>query len=142
MARLAGVSPNALLRIERDEGPANDWILGRILRCLGARAKEAFPGAQDIFDFLVPPRDFAGWLRNFRLRRGLQQAELARILGIHKVSLHRYEKGVSRPDRRVLERLIREYGLEKDKFIRRYLIRCPGPEKSNHQAVQPKCSLR
>lgn len=96
-------------------------ILGRILKTLGDKAKEVFPGTRDIFDFLVPPRDFGSWLRNFRLRRGLQQTELARILGIHKVSLYRYEKGASKPDRQVLQRLVQVYGLEKDEFLKRYL---------------------
>lgn len=119
LANAAGVSPNALLRIERDEGPANDWILGRILRSLGNNAKAAFPGAQDVFDFLVPPRDFATWLRNFRLRRGIQQKELARALAVSNVTICRYERNVSRPNDVVVKRLKRAFKLngEFDRFL-------------------------
>lgn len=113
------MSPNALLRIERDEGPPNDWMLGKILRCLGDKAREAFPGAQDVFDFLVPPKDFASWLRNFRMRRGLQQAELAKILKVSKVTVCHYESRYCKPRPVIQERLRRAFRLngEFDRFL-------------------------
>lgn len=63
------------------------------------RPKSAFRILGDIYDFLIPRKDFGSWLKNFRLRRGIRQVDLARMLGIHKVSLHRYEKNVSRPSK-------------------------------------------
>ncbi|MDD5656832.1 MAG: hypothetical protein PHF00_06210, partial [Elusimicrobia bacterium] len=42
----------------------------------------AFPESKDAVDELIPVKDFGSWLRNFRVRKGLQQVELAKLLGI------------------------------------------------------------
>jgi len=119
LAAAAGVGPNALLNLEREDAAPKDWVVGRILRAFGEKAREAFPGARDVFDFLVPPKDFASWLRNFRLRRGLQQAELAKVLGISKVSICHYEGNFCKPRPVILERLRKAFKLngEMDRFL-------------------------
>jgi len=38
------------------------------------------------------------------LKKGLQQTELAKILGVSKVTINRYEKNVSRPNEVILRR--------------------------------------
>ncbi|MFH2202008.1 MAG: helix-turn-helix domain-containing protein [Elusimicrobiota bacterium] len=107
----AGVSPNTLLRLERGEGRPQDWTISRLLRYLGRALKEVFPGAEDVYDLIIPPKDFGSWLRNLRLRRGLQQKELAEILGLSKVSVCRYEKNIVKPQEAILKRLRRRFSL-------------------------------
>ena len=74
-----GVSRGAIGRLEQDKARTlNPWVLGRILPFLASRYKEVFPETQgDPYDFLVPPTTFGAWLRNQRMRRGLQQRDLA-----------------------------------------------------------------
>ena len=112
LSESAGISPNALLRLERDEAGRNDWVLGRVLRWLGPKIAMAFPGIADVYDFLVPPQNFGSWLRNFRLRRGLQQEELAEAWGISNVSVCRYERNLVKPGSAVLQRLRETFGLQ------------------------------
>lgn len=107
--------------MERGTVPLDPAIVGKILAYFAQDLCEVFQGTGEPQDQIVPVKDFGSWLRNFRLRKGLQQLDLANALGIHKVSLHRYEKGKSKPEWQVLQRLIRKYGLEKDEFLRKYL---------------------
>ncbi|MFH2202011.1 MAG: helix-turn-helix domain-containing protein [Elusimicrobiota bacterium] len=119
LARRAGIGNNTLTRLERGEGKAIDAVVGRVLRALGPALAEAFPGTQDIFDLLFPSTSFGDWLRNFRLRRGLQQRELAEILGLNKVSVCRYEKNIVKPQEAILKRLRRKFNLNGE--FERYL---------------------
>ena len=121
LAKSARMGVNTLLRLERGEVPAKEWVLGRILKGLGTKAGECFPGVGNIYDYLIPPEDFGSWLRNFRLRKGLQQVELAGMLRVTKVSIFHYEAGVCKPGTAVLRRLVKVYRLEGDKSLRRYL---------------------
>lgn len=96
------------------------WILGRILTLLKGRFKEAFPDARgDIYDYLIPPKTFADWLRNLRLRHGLQQTELAKTLGVNRYTINRYEMNRSNPSQEVHRRLKECFGLngELNKFF-------------------------
>lgn len=60
---------------------------------------------RDVFDFIMPVTDFASWLRNFRMRRELQQVELAKKLGVSNVTICRYERRASNPAPAILEKL-------------------------------------
>lgn len=119
LAAAAGIGPNALLNLEREDAAPKEWVVGRILKAFGEKVREAFPGAKDVYDYLVPPKDFASWLRNFRLRRGLQQAELAKVLGVSKVSICHYEGNLCKPRPVILERFRRAFKLngELDRFL-------------------------
>jgi len=86
--------------------------VGTLLAYFGKDLAEAFPAGQDPHDQLVPVSDFASWLRNFRVRKGLQQVELARILGMSRVSICRYERNVSKPQAAVLKRFKRLFKLD------------------------------
>lgn len=100
------------------------WLtsnLGRILAYFGEEAVEAFPEGCDPHDQLIPVSDFGSWLRNLRLRKGLQQVQLGKLLGVSKVSIHRYERNLSKPRARILEKLLNKFGLVDDTFLRRYL---------------------
>lgn len=119
LAAGAGISPNTVLRLERGEAKTPDWAISRLLRYLGPKLAEAFPGTDDVYDFLIPPKDFGSWLRNFRLRRGMQQKDMAKALRVHKVTICRYEKNVSKPNQAVLERLTRRMKLNGE--FERYL---------------------
>ncbi|MFH1726440.1 MAG: helix-turn-helix transcriptional regulator [Elusimicrobiota bacterium] len=50
-------------------------------------------------------------MRNFRLRRGMRQKDLADALGVHKVTVCRYERNGLKPEVRILKRLKRKFEL-------------------------------
>ncbi|MBI4248822.1 MAG: helix-turn-helix transcriptional regulator [Elusimicrobia bacterium] len=114
LAAAARVGPNALLNLERGDAEPKEWVVGRILKAFGDKVREAFPGAKDVYDFLIPPKDFASWLRNFRLRRGLQQSELAKALGVTKVTIFHYERNVCKPRPVIQQRLRRVFSCKAD----------------------------
>jgi transcriptional regulator with XRE-family HTH domain len=117
----SGLSPNAISRLERDATKkVHPWLLGRVLPYLAAQFKETFPEAGgDPYDFLIPPTTFGGWLKNFRMRRGLKLKELARALKVRPFTVIRYEADLSKPSRKVRVNLRRRYGLngELDRFL-------------------------
>lgn len=108
-----------LSQLERGVCPTSLPVLGRILTFFQSAAGEAFPGPGDIFDQVIPPTDFPSWLRNFRLRRGIEQTALAKKIGVSKVTVCRYERNHSRPARVILERLRKAFKLngELDRFL-------------------------
>lgn len=113
---------NTIAKLERNEmRSVQPWILGRILPFVAKRFKEAFPEAGgDAYDYIIPPKTFGDWMRNFRARRGLQQIEMAKALRVNKFSVNRYEANQSRPNKEILARLRRRFGLngELDRFFR------------------------
>jgi len=68
----------------------------------------------DPFDQAIPVTDFGSWLRNFRMRRGLKQSELAKTLGVSKVTVWSYERQGSKPGPRIIKRLRRRFKLRGD----------------------------
>jgi DNA-binding XRE family transcriptional regulator len=104
---------NTIARLEREEAKSvKPWVLGRVLPFYLARFKDAFPDAAgDTYDYLIPPNTFGDWLRNFRLRRGLRQGELARDLGVNKFTITRYESNRALPSQEIRNRLQKQYGL-------------------------------
>ena len=99
LSKKSGMSHNVIARLERNETrKTNPWVLGRILPLLSERFKETFPEAQgDPYDFLIPPISLGSWLKNCRLRRGLQLKELAKILNVRPYTIIRYESDKTRP---------------------------------------------
>ena len=116
-----GVSHGAIGRLERDKlRTLNPWVLGRILPFLASKYKEVFPETQgDPYDFLVPPTTFGSWLRNQRMRRGLQQRDFARLLGVNRESIRRYEANETKPIPAVRDRLRKVFKLngELERFL-------------------------
>jgi len=88
--------------------------VGKLLAYFGRDWAEAFPEAEDGADQLVPVSDFGSWLRNFRVRKGLKQVELAQILGVSTVTICRYERRRSKPQSAILQRLKKSFGLDVD----------------------------
>lgn len=109
------LSRGAIARLERDETRDIDpWVLGRILPPLAARFKEAFPETGgDPYDLVFPKNSFGGFLKNLRARKGLQQRELASVLGVSKETVRRYEADLSRPIQEVRDKLRRAFGLNR-----------------------------
>jgi transcriptional regulator with XRE-family HTH domain len=122
LAEKSGLQRNLLSRLERNKGrEANlPWVLGRILPFLAGRFKDAFPEAKgDPYDFLIPPTTFGGWLKNFRMRRGLKLIDLARAVKVRPFTIIRYEADESKPNPEVRGNLRRAYRLngELDRFF-------------------------
>jgi transcriptional regulator with XRE-family HTH domain len=113
LATMTKLGHNTIARLEREEAKSvKPWVLGRVLPFYLARFKEAFPyAAGDAYDYLIPPKTFGDWLRNFRLRRGLRQGELAKALGVNKFTITRYESNHSIPSRDIQRRFQERYGL-------------------------------
>jgi len=85
--------------------------VGKLLAYFGREAAEAFPEGGDAFDHFVPVSGFGSWLRNFRVRKGLQQVDLAKMLGVCKSSVSAYEGNQTRPRDAVLKRLKKVFKL-------------------------------
>ena len=78
---------------------------------LASRFKETFPEANgDAYGFLIPPVSFGAWLRNLRLRRGLQLQELAKLLRVRPYTLIRYERNQNKPGQAVRLRIKERFG--------------------------------
>ena len=116
------LSHNTIAKIERDEmKPIKPWVLGRMLPFLIAGFKEAFPEAVgDAYDYLIPPKTFGDWIRNFRMRRRLRPGGLAKALGVNKFTVTRYEANQSTPNQDIRRRLQQFFGIqgEMDRFFR------------------------
>lgn len=104
---------NTIAKLERNETRSvQPWILGRILPFVQEKFNEAFPDAKgDAYDYLIPPKTFGGWMKNFRARRGLKLKELAKALKVHCYTVIRYEADLTKPDVAVRDRLRRVFGL-------------------------------
>ena len=112
LGRLTGISHGSISRLETGSAPVNIAAVGKILAFFGPNLAEVFPDGQDPRDQLLPVSDFASWLRNFRMRKGLRQVELARILRVSKVTVCRYEQNRSRPQEVILKRLKKAFKLD------------------------------
>lgn len=121
LSKRSGISHNVIARLERDETrKINPSVLGRILPLLADRFKETFPEAQgDPYDFLIPPNSFGRWLKNFRLRRGMQLKDLAKSLNVRPYTIIRYEADQTKPAESVRQELKRLFELngELDRFF-------------------------
>jgi transcriptional regulator with XRE-family HTH domain len=122
LERRTGISHNTISRLERGGAAVNVVAVGKLMAYFGQDLAEGFPEAQDPADRLVPVSDFGSWLRNFRVKRGLHQIELARILGVSKVTVCRYERNRSRPVVEIRERLRKAFKLngEFERFLEPY----------------------
>ena len=80
-------------------------------RTLQIKELDLFPevpeDAKDAIDIICPPASTGSKIKNLRLRKRLQQKDLAKMLGIHKVSLCRYEKDRCKPDKNIILKLKR-----------------------------------
>lgn len=121
LSERSGVGHNAISRLERDATrKVHPWVLGRVLPYLASHFKETFPEAGgDPYDFLIPQTTFGGWLKNFRMRRGLKLKDLARVLKVRPFTVIRYEADASKPTLEVRQNLRRAYRLngQLDRFF-------------------------
>jgi transcriptional regulator with XRE-family HTH domain len=103
LSKLSKVNLSNLVAYEKDRLKNLDpFIIQKIARVLQINETKLFPNApddaKDAIDVLCPPVTIGSRIKNFRLRKHIQQKDLAKLLGIHKVSLCRYEKDVTCPD--------------------------------------------
>ena len=111
LAESAGIGTTILARYE--QGKVLDitpWILQKIAKSLNIEPVELLPGLEqaknkDFLDYFCPSDTWGGRLRKMRLSRNLQQKDLANMLGLHKVSICRYEKDRSKPSKIITENI-------------------------------------
>jgi transcriptional regulator with XRE-family HTH domain len=122
LSQKAGVSHNAISRIERDAiKRPNIKVLGRLLSFFSGELSEAFPEG-DPYDHIIPPKSFGSWIQNQRLRRAMGLHEFARLMRVHVYSTIRYESDVFRPNAPVQRRLREVFGEGIDRFLKRATI--------------------
>ncbi|MFH1724716.1 MAG: helix-turn-helix transcriptional regulator [Elusimicrobiota bacterium] len=114
-----GVSRATICKLERGKAGMRPDAMGKLLSYFRGSLADAFPEGADAFDLLAPVSDFGSWLRNFRIRKGLRQFELAKIIGVCKASISAYEMKHTRPQDPVLKRLKEAFKLngEFDQFL-------------------------
>lgn len=61
--------------------------------------------SEDFYDYFCPNNTFGSKLKKARLKQGIQQKDLAKMLGVNKVSVCRYEKDQSKPDKEIISKL-------------------------------------
>ena len=111
LAKSAGIGTTVLARYE--QGKVLDltpWILQKIAKSLKIDPVELLPGTEqannkDFLDYFCSSGTWGGRLRKMRLNRNIQQKDLAKMLGIHKVSLCRYEKDLIKPNKIMKKRI-------------------------------------
>ena len=103
LATRSKVSHNAISRLERTpDGRTNPAILERILQVLGVNFKEISPGqTSNCFDLLVPPKTLGSWIRNARMKKGIQQKALTKRLGVSRETVRRWERDLVRSGAKV-----------------------------------------
>ena len=106
LATRSKISHNTISRLERTpDRRANPAILEKILQVLRLIFQEISPGAGDCYDRLVPPKTPGSWIKNARLKKGLQQKALAKRLGVSRETVRRWERDLVRPGTNVQNHL-------------------------------------
>jgi transcriptional regulator with XRE-family HTH domain len=108
LARRAGVSRDAVLRVERGRAPVADTAR-KLAAALGS-------GAADL-SLLAPPRPKVAGLREVRAARGLSQGELAARAGLGRPTVSRLERGHQAPTSRTLASLARALGVAPEELL-------------------------
>ena len=117
LAKSAGIGTTILARYE--QGKVLDltpWILQKIAKSLKIDPIELLPGpeqakSKDFLDYFCPSDTWGSRLRKLRLCRNLQQKDLAKMIGVSKAAVCRYEKGRLKPSKTITENI--------DKILRR-----------------------
>ena len=86
------------------------WILQKIAIALKIDPTELLPGMEqakntDFLDYFCPSDTWGSKVRKMRLKRNLQQKDLAKMIGISKVSVCRYEKDRVNPSKKIAEKI-------------------------------------
>ena len=111
LAESAGIGTSVLARYE--QGRIIDLtpqVLQKIASILNIEPLELLPvpnhpNSRKFLDYFCPSDSQGSRIRKLRLSRNLQQDELAKMLGIHKVSVCRYEKDRSKPSKIITENI-------------------------------------
>lgn len=64
--------------------------------------------------------NFAGILKNLRVKRGLSQADLARLLGVGRSTIASYENGTRKPDHETLLQIAACFQVSTDFLLGNY----------------------
>ena len=111
LATRSKVSHNAISRLERTpDRRVNPAILERILQVLGLNFQGISPGVGDCYDLLIPPKTLGSWIKNARLKKGIQQKALAKRLGVSRETVRRWERDLVRPGNNVQAHLNKVLG--------------------------------
>jgi transcriptional regulator with XRE-family HTH domain len=73
--------------------------------------------------------NFAANVANLRRLRGLSQAQLARISGVHRSNLNRMEKATLEPTLSTIEKLADTLGIDGWELLRAPVVPRPPPRK-------------
>ena len=109
-AKASGVALSGIMAYEKNKViHPNPFTIQKIAKALQIKELDLFPevpeDAKDAIDVICPLASTGLKIKNLRLRKRLQQKDLARMLGIHEVSLCRYEKDLIKPDEKMKKRI-------------------------------------
>ncbi|MEW6556079.1 MAG: helix-turn-helix transcriptional regulator [Elusimicrobiota bacterium] len=111
LAKSTGLATSIIGRYEQGRIlDLNPFVLEKIATTLKVTPLELLPpaarvGIKDSYDYFCRSDTRGSKIKKLRLKHHLQQKDLARMLGIHKVSLCRYEKNHSKPDSIIIQKL-------------------------------------
>jgi len=110
LAKKSGVAVSIIAKYEDNKiSKLNIWILEKLAPQLGIRIADLmlYHGSRikDIYNYVCPLTTLGQKIRNFRIRHHIQQNNLAKMLGIHKVTLCRYERNVVRAPKKIISRI-------------------------------------
>lgn len=66
-----------------------------------------------MYDYLIPPKTLGDCFRNLQLHQGFQQTQLAKVLGIARFTVQRYEANRATPSRAIQPRLKQQFGFQR-----------------------------
>ena len=112
---MVGISINTLARYERNEIRAlNPQILQKIARALGINSVKLLPPDAEVknfYDHIIPRLTLGSRIKNYRMRKGLSQKKLARMLNLSRETIRRYERSISTPDKETLRKIAKVLGV-------------------------------
>ena len=110
LAKISGVSRSYLVKIER-ENPSflNPKYLQKIAKALRISPIKLISNngssKKHLIDYLIPPTTLGKKIKNLRIKEGLTFKEFTKRLKVSKDTTWRIEKGISIPDKKILERI-------------------------------------
>ncbi|MCB4756953.1 MAG: transcriptional regulator [Elusimicrobia bacterium] len=112
LATQSGISHNSISRLERASSfKVNPTILEKLMQVLGVKLQEISPETDgDCYDLLIPPKTLGSWIKNARMKKGLQQKKLARLLGVNRETVRRWERDIVHPNSGLKPQLVQILG--------------------------------
>jgi len=107
LAKRAKISENVISRYEQSKiKKINPQIILKIAKSLDIPAKKLLPSyTEDFFKYFIKPDGLGSRIKYFRIKQGITQKEFAQKLNLSRETIRRYEKGITKPDKKTVEKM-------------------------------------